>query len=159
MFEGSNRQWVTVGPAGLYELNMRKRSTNAGDAPARLSIPTALTDAIELCKRRCVQLTAARRALLEILWEQPCRPQGAYPLMRRLETVYGRPVTATSVYRALEFLLDQGLAMRIESRNAYLPCPHPETPWVSAFFLRDVCGNATGLNDAAVECLLDERAR
>ncbi|MGH8129178.1 MAG: hypothetical protein ACRETC_12625, partial [Gammaproteobacteria bacterium] len=82
---------------------------------------------------------------------------GAYPLMRRLETVTGRQVTATSVYRTLEFLLEQGLAMRIESRNAYLPCPHPETS-IGAFFLCDLCDTAMGVNDPVLERALARRA-
>jgi Fur family zinc uptake transcriptional regulator len=79
--------------------------------------------------------------------------------MRRLEMVTGRQVTATSVYRALDFLLDQGLALRVESRNAYLPCPHPETPCVDAFFLCDQCGMAIGVIDPVPERALARRAR
>jgi len=138
---------------------MQARSAEPGNPANRLTSVTALADASELCKQRHVQLTARRKALLQILWEQPHRPQGAYPLMRRLETVTGRQVTATSVYRALEFLLDEGLAMRVESRNAYLPCPHPGTPSSGAFFLCDLCGMAMGVNDPVLERALARRAR
>lgn len=107
--------------------------------------------AITLCKQRGVQLTTPRRMLLEILWEQPQRPLGAYPLMRRLEVATGKQVTATSVYRALGFLVRQDLIVRIESRNAYLPCPEPGMPFVGTFFICNVCGIANGVNDDALE--------
>lgn len=136
---------------------MRGRSARTG-AASRNRAASAMADAIALCKQRRVQLTAMRRTLLEILWEQPQRPLGAYPLMRRLEAASGRQVTATSVYRALDFLLREGLVMRIESRNAYLPCPEPGTPFAGTFFICNVCGIATGANDGALERLAAIRA-
>jgi Fur family zinc uptake transcriptional regulator len=138
---------------------MQARSVEPGNPATRLTSVTALAEASELCKQRHVQLTARRKALLEILWEHPHRPQGAYPLMRRLESLTGRQVTATSVYRALEFLLRERLAMRVESRNAYLPCPHTRTLSVGAFFLCDLCGTAMVVNDPAIERVLAKRAR
>jgi Fur family zinc uptake transcriptional regulator len=78
--------------------------------------------------------------------------------MWRLEALQGRHVTATSVYRALGFLLYQGLIMRVQSRNGYLPCPNPGTPFDGAIFICDVCGVATSVNDPAVEHLLIKRA-
>lgn len=49
----------------------------------------------------------------------------AYDLLDKLSTEHAaaRPPT---VYRALEFLIDQGLVHRIESLNAYVACACPE---------------------------------
>lgn len=79
--------------------------------------------------------------------------------MRQLEVSSGRHVTATTIYRSLAFLLRQGLVMRVESLNAYLPCPNLGTPFVGVFFICDVCGAATGVEDPAVEHLLTKRAK
>ena len=49
------------------------------------------------------------------------RPLGAYEVMDRLAEQGPRPAPIT-VYRALDFLLENGLAHRIESRNAFVAC-------------------------------------
>jgi Fur family transcriptional regulator, zinc uptake regulator len=51
-----------------------------------------------------------------------------------------RPAPIT-VYRALDFLIEQGLVHRIESRNAYLACARRhETGAVVAFLICEKCG-------------------
>lgn len=75
----------------------------------------------------------------------------AYALIRR--------IGATSMYRAIQFLSDQDLVMRVATCNAYFPCPHPGTPFAGALLLCDVCGKATSVSGTAVERLLVEQAR
>jgi len=52
-----------------------------------------------------------------------------------------RPAPIT-VYRALDFLMENGLVHRIESRNAFLACAHnhDETA-VVAFLICEICGS------------------
>src|ERR1051326_35066 len=50
-------------------------------------------------------------------------PLGAYEIIERMADKNGRPAPIT-VYRALEFLRDNGLVHRIESRNAFVACVH-----------------------------------
>ena len=73
-----------------------------------------------LCRERGQRLTPIRRQVLETL-ARSHRPLGAYEIMDRLAANGPRPAPIT-VYRALEFLLDNGLVHRIESRNAFLAC-------------------------------------
>ncbi len=122
------------------------------------TVGSAIAGAADLCERRGVQLTSLRRKLLEMLWEHPELPTGAYALMRRLEASLGKPVTATTVYRSLDFLLHQGLVMRIESRNAYLPCPRPGRPDGNIFFVCDVCGAVTSSAAPSLDRLLARQA-
>lgn len=130
---------------------MWTRSVKAGGPASRCTMAATLADAIDLCLQRRVQLTSTRRALLEILWEHPHRPMDAYALIRR--------IGATSMYRAIQFLSDQDLVMRVATCNAYFPCPHPGTPFAGALLLCDVCGKATSVSGTAVERLLVEQAR
>ena len=52
-----------------------------------------------------------------------------------------RPAPIT-VYRALEFLMENGLVHRIESRNAFLACAHNhDAASVVAFLICDKCGS------------------
>ena len=69
-------------------------------------------------------MTALRRRILELLWASG-RPTGAYELIEAVTRRDSRPVGPPTVYRALEFLMLQGLVSRIESLNAYVPCVHP----------------------------------
>ena len=113
--------------------------------------------AMSLCSARGVQLTELRRRILELLWESG-RPTGAYDLIEALKLRDSRPVGPPTVYRALEFLMSQGLVSKIESRNAYVPCAHPERRHDSLFFICNDCGASAELEDLRVEQLLAENA-
>ena len=113
--------------------------------------------AMSLCSARGAQLTELRRQILELLWESG-RPAGAYELIEALKLRDSRPVGPPTVYRALEFLMSQGLVSKIESRNAYVPCAHPERQHDCLFFICTNCGSAVELEDQRLECLISENA-
>jgi Fur family transcriptional regulator, zinc uptake regulator len=83
---------------------------------------TAMAYAEEQCTARAQRLTPLRRQVLEALLESH-NPLGAYEIIDRLASKNGRPAPIT-VYRALEFLRENGLVHRIESRNAFVACGH-----------------------------------
>jgi len=113
--------------------------------------------AVSLCDARGAQLTKLRRQILELLWESG-RPTGAYELIEALKLRDSRPVGPPTVYRALEFLMSQGLVSKIESRNAYVPCAHPERPHDCLFFICSTCGASVELEDQRLEGLISENA-
>ncbi|MYD98003.1 MAG: transcriptional repressor [Gammaproteobacteria bacterium] len=113
--------------------------------------------AVSLCAARGNKLTTLRRDVLELLWESG-RPTGAYALIEALELKYSRPVGPPTVYRALEFLMSQRLVSKIESRNAYVPCVHPERQHDCLFFICNICGASTELEDPRVVQVLAEDA-
>jgi Fur family zinc uptake transcriptional regulator len=105
------------------------------------------------CARRGVRLTAQRRDVLRFILEAG-EPIGAYALLDRLkaETGGGKPPT---VYRALEFLLAQGLIHRVERLNAFVGC-HDETTHQHAaqFLICRQCGRVKELESAQVEAAI-----
>ena len=113
--------------------------------------------AMSLCSARGVQLTGLRRQVLELLRESG-RPTGTYELIEALKLRGSRPVGPPTVYRALEFLMSQGLVSKIESRNAYVPCAHLERRHDCLFFICSDCGASAELEDLRVEQLLAEDA-
>ena len=113
--------------------------------------------AMSLCDARGAQLTTLRRQVLELLWESG-RPTGAYELIEALKRRNSRPVGPPTVYRALEFLMSQRFVSKIESRNAYVPCAHPERHHNCLFFICSNCGVSTESEDPRVEQLLAEDA-
>ena len=85
-------------------------------------------------------LTPARRRALDVL-TQANRPVGAYEMIDLMAVADGKRPAPVSVYRALAFLLDNGLAHRLESKNAFVVCGHPhaaEEPVV--FLICEQCG-------------------
>jgi Fur family transcriptional regulator, zinc uptake regulator len=81
----------------------------------------AIAHAEEQCAAREQRLTPIRRQVLETLLASH-QPLGAYDIIDRLPAE-GRPAPIT-VYRALDFLRDNGLVHRIASRNAFVACVH-----------------------------------
>lgn len=107
-----------------------------------------LSRAEALCKERGVRLTEQRRRVLEILWEAG-RPIGAYDILEAMG-VGRRALAPPTVYRALDFLLEQGLVHKIESLHAFVGCDHPGQPHASQFLICDRCGAVTELEDEGV---------
>lgn len=97
----------------------------------------ALTRADDLCRDRGVRLTPVRRRVLEILLEEH-RAMGAYDVLERL-SVEGFGSQPPVAYRALEFLVDQGLAHRIRRLNAFTACTAPGGDHAPAFFICKNC--------------------
>ncbi len=103
----------------------------------------ALAAAEALCAKRGVRLTAIRKRVLELVWASH-QPLGAYAILDKLTNEGHKPAPPT-VYRALEFLLEQGLIHRIASLNAFLGCIHPSKQHLACFFICQHCGNAEEL--------------
>ncbi len=103
----------------------------------------------QLCEGRGARLTSQRRQVLEILCASN-KPLGAYDILELLKD--GVPsAKPPTVYRALEFLLEQGLVHRIESLNAYVGCVHLDHPHSSQFLICRDCGEVRELESRSVE--------
>ena len=105
----------------------------------------ALSHAEVLCRARGERLTPIRREVLATLAADH-RPFGAYELIDRLAADKKRLAPIT-VYRALDFLVANGLVHRIESRNAYLACINNHADSETVVFL--ICENCGAVGEAA----------
>lgn len=81
---------------------------------------SAIRKAERLCLERGVQLTPIRHKVLELIWESH-QAAKAYDLLERIKPLQFSAKPAT-VYRALDFLIEQGLIHRVESLNAFIGC-------------------------------------
>ena len=84
-----------------------------------------------------LRLTPVRRRALEVLLENH-RAMGAYDVLERLaQDGFGnQPPVA---YRALDFLVENGLAHRVRRLNAYAACMHPEMDHAPLFLICRTC--------------------
>ncbi|MGH6857265.1 MAG: Fur family transcriptional regulator [Methylocella sp.] len=118
----------------------------------------ALAAALALCRRDKKSLTPGRRRILEILAREG-RPLGAYEMIDRVAQATGKRPAPISIYRALDFLLENSLVHRLASRNAYLACGHghaAQEPIV--FLICEVCGDVVETTSAAMRGSLAELA-
>jgi Fur family zinc uptake transcriptional regulator len=112
-------------------------------------VADTLTRAEETCEESGRRLTPLRRRVLEELAESHS-PVGAYNIVERLKQA-GDSTPAMSVYRALDFLVTEGLAHRIESRNAFLACNRGhDSEEVVMFLLCERCGTVAEVTSGDV---------
>lgn len=91
------------------------------------------------CTQKGLRLTPLRRNVMRVLAGSHV-PLGAYEIVDKLSQD-GESVPPMSVYRVLDFLVAEGLAHRIESKNAFLACGHPhEADEVVVFLICEGCG-------------------
>ena len=121
-----------------------------------LCIDTALAAAAELCRRRGARFTPLRRRVLELVWGGHA-PVGAYQILDRLRHD-GRPAAPPTVYRALDFLIAQGLVHRLESLNAYIGCPRPDEGHRAQYLICERCGEAAEVEIVGLLRIIDVAA-
>ncbi|MEF8712649.1 MAG: transcriptional repressor [Accumulibacter sp.] len=108
----------------------------------------ALDQADAACKVRGASLTAIRREVLELLYNSPTGVK-AYDLLARIQEA--RPnASPPTVYRALDFLIEQGLAHKIGRMNLFVACRHASHRIPSLFLVCPKCSGVTELQEQSV---------
>ena len=115
-----------------------------------------LTKADAMVAAKGLRMTPVRRRVLEILLEAH-RALGAYDVLNRLATEgYGNQPPV--VYRALDFLVEHGLAHRIQRLNAFAACMHPGTVHAPVFLICRSCHVVAEADGTAVGTALQAAA-
>ncbi|CAM3736212.1 zinc uptake transcriptional repressor Zur [Rheinheimera salexigens] len=83
---------------------------------------------------------------------------GAYELLEQLKQTEPAAKPAT-VYRALEFLTEQGFIHKIESSNAFLLCHHFDEHHPAQLLVCDKCGNVHELHSDVLQQEFDQQAQ
>lgn len=127
----------------------------------------ALDRAAAACARRGARLTELRREVLGLVLAAE-HPVGAYALLDRLRATRAGAAPPT-IYRALDFLLEQGLIHKVERLNAFIGCTdaeeaHAHVPSTRAhshphqFLICGRCGATEEISDPAVTRALEAAA-
>ncbi len=141
---------------------MKAKGSLAKKTQARTVFPTpghdhercasdAIAHAEAICAAHRERLTPIRRRVLEALLASHA-PLGAYELIDRLANAGARPAPIT-IYRALDFLREQGLVHRIESRNSFIACVHNHNSGDPVVFL--ICEKCGAVGEAASAAVAD----
>jgi Fur family zinc uptake transcriptional regulator len=98
-----------------------------------------------------------RREVLELV-AGAGKPVKAYDLLDRLREKHGNAAPPT-VYRALDFLLENSFIHKLESINAYVSCHHPAEAHQVPFLICDKCQCAQEVCDERVAELIEAQAK
>ena len=141
----------------MTELSVRPQPCSDPNCRGKHSPRERVALAVSICRSRGVRMTVLRQHILEMLWDNG-RPMGAYELIEALKIENSRPVGPPTVYRALRFLMAQGLVSKIECLNAYVASVHPEREQDCLFFICSSCGTSVELEDRRIGGLLSDDA-
>ena len=111
----------------------------------------------QACESRGLRLTPLRAQVLGLV-AAAGKPIKAYDLLDLMKSASGSTAPPT-VYRALDFLLEQGFIHRLASVNAFVSCHHPQVRHSVPFLICDNCQNAVELEDERISALLDQQAK
>ena len=115
-----------------------------------------MAEAEQLVGAKGQKLTRIRRKVLHLLLDSE-EPAKAYDLLARLDGEgAAKPPT---IYRALDFLQEMGLAHKIESLNAYVACGHAKHAHSAVFIICDTCGAAEELHAVATSDAMHDDAK
>lgn len=107
-----------------------------------------LERANERCKAHGAQLTPIRRDVLGLLYDTE-NGLKAYDLLARIKEIRSN-ATPPTVYRALDFLMAQGLVHKIERINQFVVCRHESHQFPGLFMICRQCGKVSELHDAVL---------
>lgn len=120
------------------------------------SVDRQLDQAAERCRARGQSLTALRRRVLAIMLEAE-RPLGAYDVLDILASERGRTAPPT-VYRSLDFLVEQGLVHKVLSINGFIACRAAARPHAAELFICRACGITTEIAQKPADRRLEAAA-
>lgn len=124
----------------LFEMtDNSSRAPSANEHDHNQCIRDAISTAEQLCTKRGVQLTPIRHKILELIWNSH-KAIKAYDLLDQIRPINDAAKPST-VYRALDFLLEQGLIHRVESLNAFVGCRSSGTQHDQLLLICTTCHN------------------
>jgi Fur family transcriptional regulator, zinc uptake regulator len=119
-------------------------------------VDVQLNIAAGVCAAQGAQLTPLRRHVLGLILDAEA-PLTAYQLLDRLkETRKG--AAPPTIYRALDFLLEQRLIHKVERLNAFVPCVESGHEHTAQFLICRQCGAVTEIEDHAAANALEHAA-
>jgi len=121
------------------------------------STETLLNRADRICGTRGARLTDLRRHVLGLILDSPA-PTGAYDLLERLRATRNGAAPPT-VYRALDFLQEQGLVHKLERLSAFVGCVAHDSDHAAQFLICRSCGRVTEIEDQKLAHALNDAAR
>ena len=103
-----------------------------------------------------IKLTPIRQSVFDIL-QKESSPIGAYDILDMLKKSKDNAVPMT-VYRALDFLIENNLIHKVENLNAYMVCGHPSHNHICQLIICENCGKTIESCDSELGKLVTSKA-
>jgi Fur family zinc uptake transcriptional regulator len=110
-----------------------------------------------VCMQKNLRLTPIREQVLRLIAVHR-KPIKAYDLLEQMQAEVGANAPPT-VYRGLDFLLENGFIHKLASINAYVACHHPSIAHSVPFLICDNCQSAIELEDESIAAHLNQKAQ
>ena len=125
--------------------------------PSYKQVMDFLLQAENLCIKRKQRFTVLRKQVLSLICQSE-QPLGAYALLDLMKES-GRSAAPPTVYRALDFLQEQGFVHRLAGNNTYLACAHPQHQHEAVFLVCNQCGSTQELHTDGIYKAVESRAK
>lgn len=125
------------------------------DTPLQERLAAQLQKAATMCQQQGQRLTPLRRSILEVLLTEG-QPLKAYDIIERMRD-RGKRLTPATIYRTLDFFQQCGLAHRISSLNAFVPCTVDHDEHGALFIVCPQCAHAEELDDPELYAVMQNR--
>jgi Fur family zinc uptake transcriptional regulator len=160
--------WTDVGKASSHGDTVDRKLDSKDEEHAKLDFRMARHDVVdsvsqvcnllsradEFCRVRGACLTLNRRVVLDILLREN-RAMGAYEIQKQIKTAFGRQPEPITIYRALKFLLRQGLIVRLATRKKFVAI-NPGDSRTSIFLICENCGSSFRTDNFLIEKLIEQ---
>lgn len=109
----------------------------------------------DCCDAQQLRFTPIRRQVFELVIAQSGAVK-AYELIDLFSARTRQPAKPPTIYRALEFLLENQFIHRIESLNAFVCCAHVHGHRGCQFFICECCGSVQETHVPAFDRAIEE---
>ena len=111
---------------------MNKNSKSASELKASIS------RVVEICKSNNLGFTDIRKQVFEIIVKKN-KPIKAYEILDEIRNISGKPSHPPTVYRAIDFLIENGFVHKLNSINSFVGCFHPKAHEECYFLICKKC--------------------
>ncbi|NKF21279.1 Fur family transcriptional regulator [Solimonas marina] len=136
---------------------MTDKGSTAARRPSAAEVAKVMRHAETLCAERGLRFTPIRREAYAVMLRHQ-RPLSAYQLLELMQAQQQRRLAPLTVYRALDFLVDSGLAHKLETAHAFVACDHPDEMHQSLYLLCTDCGSSEEVATERLTRLIDREA-
>jgi len=92
----------------------------------------------EICRSNNLGFTDIRKQVFEIIIKNN-KPIKAYEILDKISNINNKPSHPPTVYRAIDFLIENGFVHKLNSINSFVGCFHPKAHKECYFLICKKC--------------------
>jgi len=92
----------------------------------------------EICRSNKLGFTDIRKLVFQIIIKNN-KPIKAYQILDEIRNITNKPSHPPTVYRAIDFLIENGFVHKLNSINSFVGCFHPKTHEECYFLICKKC--------------------